>query len=235
MQIRSIKWMSGITTVPERFNSLLPQTLQSVTRAGFTIDRVFVDGGGKQIPSYLDSIPLTLRDPTIRTFGNWVLGIAELYIREPTADRYIMFQDDLVIGLNVKSYLDKCQFPDHGYWNLYTTPESHDLVSDPTKGGWVKSHQRGRGALALVFDNEGLRKLLSHAHMIDRPRHASRGWRNIDGGIVTAMNKTEYNEYIHFPSLVQHTGHNSSSMSNRQHPLCTNFLGENFDYMSLLK
>jgi hypothetical protein len=60
-----------------------------------------------------------------------------------------------------------------------------------------------------------------------------RGWRAIDGGIVTALAHAEYKEYCHNPTLVQHIGH-KSTMGNSAHPQATSFQGEQFDAMKLL-
>lgn len=67
-----------------------------------------------------------------------------------------------------------------------------------------------------------------------RVQDPTRGWRAVDGGIVTGMNKVGYREYVHYPSLVQHTGL-ISSMRNRQQPTAPSFPGEDFDAMTLFK
>jgi hypothetical protein len=75
--------------------------------------------------------------------------------------------------------------------------------------------------------------LLCQPHMIGRPRNDHRGWRAVDGGIVYAFRKEAWREYVHNPSLVQHTG-DVSSMGNPSHAKATSFLGSDFDAMSLL-
>ena len=76
--------------------------------------------------------------------------------------------------------------------------------------------------------------LLRHHDMIDKPIAAGfRGWKKTDGIIITAMKKAGYKEYVHNPSLVQHTGA-VSSMRNRPHPQATSFRGEDFDALELL-
>ena len=226
------KWAYGITTVPERLETVFPQTLESLRLAGFDQPRLFVDGEndcGKYVKFGLET---TLRYPRVKTAANWVLSIVELYLREPSADRYAIFQDDFVTYRNLRQYLDTRGYPDEkGYCNLYTFPQNQQLATAGHKG-WFESNQKGKGAVALVFSNEALIALLHQTHLIERPKSV-RGDRAIDGGIVSAMKKAGYREYVHSPSLVQHTGL-VSSMGNPKHPLAPAFEGEGFDAMKLL-
>jgi len=230
-----IKWAYGITTVPERIDDLFPGTLNSLKNAGFESPHVFVDGGSDLTAYSKFDLEVTLRgSQNVRTAGNWVLSLYELYIRNPTADRYAIFQDDFVTYKNLREYLEKCEFPSHGYWNLYTFPANQELAPDQESVGWYLSNQYGRGAVALVFSLEGVTKLLTSQHMIMRPQDPRRGWRAVDGGVVTALKKEGWKEYVHNPSLVQHTG-DISAMRNKPHKKAESFRGEEFDAMELLK
>jgi hypothetical protein len=250
-----LKWAYGVTTVPERRSTLLPRTLASLRRGGFENPRLFVDGDN-DAESWEQEFGLrvTTHFPSVRTFGNWMLALWELYIREPKADRYAIFQDDLVTYVNLRQYLEastaKPQVaevqPPQGrqrnrfahksqrnaaqvYWNLYSFPSNEKLATGP---GWHMSNQRGLGALALVFPRAAVIALLSSEHMADRPQSANRGYRNVDGGIVTALAKAQYSEVVHSPTLVMHTGI-QSSMGSKFHELATTFRGEHFDAMEL--
>jgi hypothetical protein len=226
------KWSYGITTVLSRRHDLLPRTLASLCSAGFPEPRLFVDGADAKDAAWYASefgLPVTARYPAIRTFGNWFLSLAELYIREPTATRYAVFQDDFVTYRNLRQYLESCEYPPRGYWNLYTFPSNQTLA----KGlGWYASNQFGRGAVALVFDRETVKTLLASQHMVERPEDCTRGWRAVDGGVVTALKKAGWTEYVHNPSLTQHTGQ-ISSMGNRPHLQATSFRGEEYDALEL--
>lgn len=224
----------GITTCKQRLDDgLFLRTLKSLELAGFDNPRIFLDGltNHERIPNHLEC---TYRYPTIRTYGNWILGIAELYIRQPNVDRYAMFQDDFVTYRNLREYLSKVEYPEKGYFNLYTFPSNQGLAPKDGSTGWYLSNQLGRGAVALIFDNQGVRDLLLNQHIIDRPKDASRGHRVIDGGIVEAMRKAGYKEYVHNPSLVQHTG-DESSMGNKPHLKAISFRGEEYDSLELLE
>jgi hypothetical protein len=237
-----VKWAVGITAVEARRRDLLPRTLASLRAGGFDSPRLFVDGcADPQSWAREFKLEVTPRWPTIRTYGNWILSLGELYIREPAADFYFMGQDDFVMSRNVRPYIERRGYPDRGYLNCYTFPSNQTLA--PKGGGWYESRllnpgdpqklQTGRGAVALVFSREAVQVLLTHQHMVERPTHVE-GWRRVDGGVVTAMNKAGWREYVHSPSLVQHTG-KVSSMRNRPHPSATSFMGEEFDCLSLLR
>ena len=230
-----ITTIAGITTVPSRRKDLFPRTLESLRQAVFTDLRIFLDNATlDQGRSYEQEfhLPVTVRNPGVLTFGNWCLGLAELYLRNPShINRYAMFQDDFVTYRKLKNYLDQCKFPDKGYWNLYTFPQNQELAGG--RQGWFESNQRGKGAVALMFNQPGVIDLLTSLHMVRRPQDAARGWKSIDGGIVEGMREKGYKEYCHSPSLVQHTGI-LSTMRNPVHPQAPVFLGEQTDATILI-
>lgn len=228
-------WAYGITTVPSRRYDLLPRTLESLARAGFDKPHLFVDDCHDPAIYKPFGLDLTTRFPKVRVAGHWTLSIAELYLRNPAATRYAIFQDDVIASSNLRRFLDKSTYPTHGYWNLYTVPCNEELAVDELDGdaGWYPSRQNGKGALALIFDRATLLKLFLSEHFVERPQDAGRGWRAIDGGVVTALNKAGVKEYVHFPSLVQHIG-NLSSMRNSAKRKPTSFKGEEYDALTFL-
>ena len=234
------KWAYGVTTISERATTLLPKTLMSLKAAGFDDPRLFIDDNGD-----FDKFGLsyTTREPRVRTFGNWILGLSELLIRNPDADKFAMFQDDFVTCKNLRRYLEAVEWPQTGYLNLYTFPINQRLSSD--RAGWyeakvlgsgqrVVDQQTGYGAVGLVFSREAVITLLEQQTTITKPLREDNSWRRLDGVIALAMNVAGWREYVHNPSLVQHTGL-MSSMGNKRHPLATSFPGEEFDAMMLLK
>lgn len=246
--MKPMLWAYGLTTVPCRRDSLLPSTLGSLRRAGFQSPHLFVDGVS-DAAWYTDNLGIpseriTTRNPAIRTFGNWILGLAELYIRNPKADRFAMFQDDFATYPNLRQYLEKSPYPAHGYLNLYTFSRTNEPLIRGRPVGWHEAGpaspksqqwQAGRGAVALVFSNEAVRVLLGGQSLLDKPKQVGhRSYRSLDGAIVTALNMQGWREYIHNPSLVQHTGLRSS-MGNSRHKLAETFRGEDFDALALLQ
>lgn len=250
--------MYGITTVPERRDNVFARTLMSLKDAGFPAPRIFLDGAnGDTAKSYQDQFGMmvTARYPRMKAYANWLMGIGELFLRDPTADYYAMFQDDFVTYRNLRQYLEACTYPtagngnpgkgrlEPGYWNLYTFPENQG--SCPMFGkyqGWYHSNQRGWGAVALVFDQRAISDLLTSQkavyHLFQRtwtpnPKEPDRKFRAIDGAVVQALFNIGYMEYVHNPSLVQHTG-TRSAIGNGAQPLAVTFKGENFDALDLL-
>jgi hypothetical protein len=250
-------WAYGVMTVPQRRETLLPRTLEALRAGGFERPRLFVDGCGDPALYARFGLPVTLRQPAILLHGNWLLGLHELLIRQPCADHYALFQDDVVCVRNLRAYLERQPCPARCYANLFTFAPTWHGAPQPRfdnerqiagRRGWVESAplegnhtydgkpaQSGRGALALVFDRAGALTLLASRALLERPSHVLRGWRNIDGGVVTAMNQAGYREMIHAPSLVQHTGVAASTIGNGGASLALSFPGERFDALTLLQ
>lgn len=237
-----LTWSYGVTTIPSRRDHTLPGTLRSLASAGFDAPHLFVDGceNGESWSREFE-LPVTCRDVPVRTFGNWVLSLWELYLRNPSADRYAIFQDDVILSRNLREYLDSVPWVPQSYLNLYTAISNHVMVFEGT--GFYRSNQMGKGALALVFDLKAVQSLLSSTHMVERPTTRTpskpgsdweRGQKSLDGAVVTAMTKAGVHERVHRPSLVQHVGY-FSSMENSSYITAPEFRGEEFDATEFLK
>lgn len=229
-----MNWSYGITTVTSRIDNEFQMTLSSLVKSGFDSPRLFVDVDqpGDFLSRYLSlSSEVTYRQRGARTFGNWFLSLLELYVREPNADRYALFQDDFVCSLGMRDYLSSCDYPYRGYLNLYTVPQNLEICQK-NYVGWYPSNQRGRGAVALVFNREAIFTLVQNRGFLEKPIDTDKGHRNVDGAIINAMQKEGWTEYVHNPSLIQHIG-DQSSMGNRKHPKAGSFLGEQFDLRNL--
>lgn len=248
-----IKWAYGITTVPIRRTTTLPVTIQSLIMAGFDTPRLFIDIQAKPyLPDLVKEyqtdfgLEITIRDTNIRTFGNWILALMELYIRHPHADRYALFQDDIIACTNLREYLDHVQYPNAGYINLITYPQNdkekhrHALVMQidaNTMTGWYPSNQMGKGAQGLVFNRDAVLLLLSNHNILKRPQ-SDKGWQNIDGGINEVMKRAGYIEYVHTPSLITHINDGTTMGDERVHPQeqppIQSFRGQTWDAMEII-
>lgn len=238
--MKSPIWSYGVTTIPARLNDLLPRTLDSLKAAGFPTPRLFVDGSSDASLYKRFGLPMTFHDPALNGFGNWITTLVELYIRQPLADYFCIFQDDIVLNMNTREYIEESHPPDVDelvYLNLFTcfldppgrqaAPPSEDFI------GWYPSNQLGRGALALVFNRRCLHALLSSKCIVEKPTHAGTTWRGIDAAVADALTPNGFTELIHSPSLVQHLGEQSSLRSAPQKPSDT-FYGEDYDALNYL-
>lgn len=231
-----MKWAVGVTAVPERKCEMLPRTIESLRRTGFDEIRLFMDGSRSYSEWEFLACTVSLRYPRIRAFGNWWLGLQELYIREPHADRYLMVQDDVVFSRGVREYLEAVQYPESGYCNLCTYPQNKSDVQ-----GWYRAPSgdryswRGFGAQALLFDRTAIRALIGKEHpdFAFKPEDPKKGHQSIDGAVVGKLESFKIMEHVHNPSLASHIG-TESTMGHRPQPEMHGFRGEMFDAMSLL-
>jgi hypothetical protein len=231
-------WEYAVTTVPSRVDDLLPRTLESLADAGFDKPIISVDGPcDSRLVDVLEPHEVICRGRNIRTFAHWHMTLLELYSRNPWSQFYAIFQDDFICVKNLKHYLTECTLPEKSYLNLFTFMENDAIVPGKTHG-WheaaraAQGHQLGRGAVALVFSHAAVETLLAQPHMVTRRRDSMRGHKSLDGAIVESMNAAGWTEYIHYPSLVQHIGE-ESSMGNKKHPISKCYI-EEFDPLSLL-
>jgi len=240
---RGSTWECGITTVPKRvLDGTLYATLNSLENAGIPKPRIFVDGS---IPLVIQSDILTqkgyalsYRNDPLQVAGNWWLSIWELYLRNPYAHLYAMFQDDITLCKNLRSYIETNPdlYQDNVYLNLFTDSINTERLPRGYNG-WIHAQAKGRGALALIFTHKVLQKLLQSPHMVDRFMDAQTGryklprrMRSVDGGIWNSLDKAGIKEMVHLPSLVQHTGKISTvePLHNNQ-PDAPTYVGEDFD------
>lgn len=233
-------WSYGITTVPARKVDLFPRTLASLALAGFDTPRIFVDGASSGYGSGYGHpfLEITYRNPVIKTVANWHLALLELYIRSPRADRYALFQDDIVLYKNLRQYLDQSPYPIKGYLNLFTFPRNQDRAP-ANHIGWFESDQTGLGAVALIFDNLTARILLGSMHLINKHQDQQRGTYALDGGVIDSLKERGWKEYCHSPSLVNHVATSTTMNYHPNHPQtfaqAYSFRGEQFDALELLK
>lgn len=234
MSNKPIKWAYGVTTVPSRSSTTLVHTINSLCGAGFDYPLVFCDGplDGVVADDYRNYS--SYRVSRIGAYGNYLLGLWELLIRNPTCQRFAMFQDDIVVSKNLRAYLDRCRVPDKTYLNLCTWKQNEELCPKNFTG-WYPSNQMGRGAQGLVFSRDGLRHLLSNPIVVDHPLQGNiKRNRNIDGAINNALKKQGYTELVHRPSLVDHIGTESVIEQHASETFMPSFRGEDFDCLALL-
>lgn len=228
-----LKWAYGVTTMPSRQSGFLRQTLMSLAKSGFLNPRLFVDDDDYH-HDYAGRLEITFRSPTIRPMGNWWLALLELFIREPHADRYAIFQDDILCCANLREYLER-DFPPCGYLNLITWPWNLLEMDSKAPRGWFRAPKRGKGGQGLVFDNQAVVTLLGAARLIRKVQETKNFYRSLDGAVRDSFENAGYTEWVHNPSLLYHLGAmGKSSMSDgKPQPLIDSWLGEDYDPLQI--
>ncbi len=219
-----LTWAYGITTVPERAGNLLPATLDSLKRAGFDRPTLFVDGA-------LDGCTdlNVIQHPRVGQLHNWLNALFWLYSMTPRADRFAIFEDDILICRQAREYLDRCPLLEKSWWNLLT---HDDNISEAHKVlGWQASVQLSRGAAGLVFDRRGVECILRSPEV---GNYLKDGGKTSETAVSVALRSVNYREMVHYPSLIQHVGWESTlGHSWPSDRLVKNFLGEDFHLMSI--
>ena len=202
-------WSVGVTTAPRR-KPTLAVTLASLARAGWDRPRLFAEPGA-EVPAAFSGLPVSRRDETLGAFPNWLLGLAELVLRDPAADAYLMAQDDVLFSAGLRGYLERTLWPDARCGVVSVHCPSHlsaglGLGYHALDLGWD-----AWGAQGYVFSNPSARALLADPLPVLHRRHGPReGLRNVDSlvGLWCRLRGRAY--CVHVPSLAQHVGEAST-------------------------
>ena len=234
---RRLSWAYGVTTVPSRYTMLLPSTLRSLHDGGFDKPWLFADGEDRGLAAQTGLKVIARGAGGVGAFTNWYLALKELVSEHPQADRYAIFQDDVLTYYSLREYLESCPYPQKGYLNLMTLrpnrqqpPPAEDYI------GWYLSNQMGRSACGLVFDQDAAQTILASPVPEAHRQNPTDGHRRIDGVVSDILCGSGFQEWIHSPSLLLHTGLQSSLKPPKTHQLqAYNFKGPSFDAMIFLE
>jgi hypothetical protein len=141
------------------------------------------------------------------------------------ADRYAIFEDDVLACRQLREYQERCP-PGKVYWNLITLDENRAFTKDAP--GWHESNQLGRSACVLVFDRATVDCLLRMERFLRGP---ASGETMSDADVIATLKLLGYKELVHFPSLLQHVGL-ESTLGNSIGQASV-YLGEDYDLLSL--
>jgi len=203
------RWAVGVTTAP-RLVPTLAECLASLANAGWNDPRLFVDGAAP-VPAAFAGLARTDRNPQLGAWPSYYLALAELLMRDPHADAYLIAQDDALFAadLDVRKYLERVLWPGKtpGIVSLFCPrPYTQERPGwYPFRGVWVW------GAQAFVFSREAAQEFLAdievvrHRWIRDRNPLADIDWRI--GQWAAARQRPIY---YPTPSLVQHIGEVSS-------------------------
>jgi hypothetical protein len=205
-------WAVGVLSSPRR-RSTLDATLDSLIRAGWHDPHLFLDGTVR-VPERFAGLPGVLREPRIGCWSNYYLALAELLMRHPDADAYLLAEDDALFydRENLREYMEQILWPDQRLClvSLYCpSPYSvQDFGWHPSRCVW------SMGSLAFIFP----RRLAQH-FLLDRAvcDHRWGRWQEADAGLADTdevIGRWALRKRIRIwyptPSLVQHIGETST-------------------------
>jgi len=176
-------------------------------------------------------------DGTRGCLGNYLHTLKTLLQHQ--ADRYLIVQDDVIFCKALKNYMEESWPSDASACSPYT-PSVYGL----NKKGWSdQSHKSYRtlGALAYTFTREAAQEVLKTIGQLDieiyinqYDPHRNTSWirpnRHVDVRIGIWAHLYHRKLYYHSPSLVQHTGIMTSTLSNETEDfhkrMAGDFIGE---------
>ncbi len=204
-------WAVGVTTAPRR-ESTLETTLDSITRAGWSEPRVFMDGT-THLPDRYSHLPITWREDSVGAWPSWYLALAELVLHEPHADAYMLLQDDVILydRESLREYLERVLWPGDrpGLVSMFYTGLNSPTGWLEAKGEW---HFSAQGfiippgiARALLCDPDVSRGWLAASSQTHIP---------IPEMISDWAHKRSIDIWYANPSLLQHIGNTSTIWMN---------------------
>ena len=203
------RWSVGVTTAPRRL-ATLADCLDSLCQAGWQEPRLFADSP-VPIPDRFSALPLTLREPRVGAWPNYYLALAELLMREPHADAFMLVQDDTLFLRHpgLRAYMERILWPGPapGIVSLFCSTSDTQATRGWHRfaGSWI------RGALAFIFSNELAKRFLADRSVIEhRCAPGPDGLAKIDVLIGAWAHERGIPMYYPTPSLVQHIGQVSS-------------------------
>lgn len=204
-------WSVGVTTSP-RSTPTLERCLEHLTTAGWQRPYLFVDAPVR-IPPKFAGLPRTVRDEAVGAWPNYYLALAEMYLRDPAADAFLILQDDAIVipDARTRQYLESVLWPEtnRSIVSLYcATPDTRPQF------GWTRRHGWAYGSLAFIFPPGVVRELLTSRPVLDhRLDEEGRGRTGIPELINAWAEQHQIDFHYPTPSLVQHVGHASTLWS----------------------
>jgi len=201
-------WAVGVITAPRRMPTI-DTCLDSLIRAGWERPRLFVDTATTIATRHAD-LPLTLREPVIGAWPNYYLALAELLMRNPEADAYMLAEDDVIFSdrEDLRAYLQDVLWPSDSIGAVSLYCSSQYTRPEP---GWHRFDGRWVwGALAFIFSPESARRFLGDPLVLAHHSTENEGLKDTDALIGVWSLERNLPLYFPTPSLVQHIGETST-------------------------
>lgn len=201
-----MNWATAVMAAPREEN-YLPATIASLADAGWT-DPLIVAEPGTQLPSKHRILAHQRREGPWASFR---IALSALLSAAPQADACLILQDDILLARNLRPWLETQLWPpDAGIVSLYLAEAQAECLSD----GWSR-HDLERapyGACGICLHPDTARLLDS-----DPPnRHNG---RMVDTWLGIFCEKQGLAYWQHKPSLIRHTGRESSLARGGKRPI----------------
>ena len=210
-------WAVGVVSSP-RCQPTLDATVESLARAGWDAPHLFLDGTVR-VSERLAHLPGVLREPRVGCWPNSYLALAELLMRHPDADAYLLAQDDVRFygAESLREYLEQVLWP--GRRRCLVSLYCPSIYSAPAFGWQSLPFPWTLGAQAFVFPRRVAQDFLLDRSVCD---HRWGGWQEPNRGLTqtdVVIGLWAWRERIPVwyptPSLVQHIGVTSTLTPNR--------------------
>lgn len=198
------KWAVGILTSARKSQTII-KTVKALEHAGWDAGIIFAEP-----QSYVncgDNWDCVNRFRQIGIFGNWILGLYELFIRNIDADAFLMMQDDIIIAPNTRKYLESA---------LWFTEGPHlvslfgpNVADKDESNSWRSTSKYGGGPASLVMSHETVQEILSSLIPL-RYYGIKRKTSFDDLGIFSLASSKKWPVYYPKPSIGDHIGHQST-------------------------
>lgn len=200
------KWAVGITTSPRKYPTIT-KTIKALEGAGWNEGTIFAEPG--EYGHNNQNWPYVYRHKNAGIFGNWMLGLYELFIRNIDADAFFMIQDDIVISPNTREYLENA---------LWFSDEPHlvslfgpNAIDKDENNGWRSTTEYHGGPNSIIMSHETVQEVLSSLtplryYGVQKLKNSSFD----DLGIFALMHENNWNVYYPKPSIGDHIGHQST-------------------------
>jgi hypothetical protein len=202
-------WAIGVTTSP-RIQPTLDVCLDSIIQAGWARPQLFIDGPVR-IADRHASMPTTYRSERVGAWPNYYLALAELMLRQPRADAFVVVQDDAFFyhHESLPRYLQDVLWPsrDPCLVSLYSCEEDQ-----ARRNGWHPNRRLAvSGPVALVFPAEIAKAFLTDFAVFERRWHPDEKAATSLGDLITTWgNRQGIATWFPTPSLVRHIGDTST-------------------------
>lgn len=203
---------AAVTTAPRPNGvSYLTATLDSLALAGWDDPVIFADS------NMILDLPARASAKHLGSWGNFVRAISTLWNERPTADVFVVFQDDLLVASGLRRWLDGQLWPEPlpGVMSLYCSKVTAEEFARGV--GWFAMPQddlprKAYGSLGVVMPPAAVRLLVR-----DPPGSGSKNQTDYWLGRFCRDHGLPY--LLHSPSLLRHVGRTSCFERGGERPI----------------